>query len=317
MIVKLNLPTGYNNVNQTRIEYANSTNVHSIKNTVCYGGHLADLRAASYNNKDVIGATLTQYINLSNIHEIDEYFVNNACFLEIEDIKYFLDYINKYIMPIEYMLKAKLHHNTLKALHKVCHTEETSSVNFITLVIKEKITDARAYSLFRLSLVRYLFEFPYNVALYDAIKIKKAGLAKNLNLFELAHMFSAVSSPTKFFNDGQYFIHDKKPRIINLLKMKKTLKDITWINTFFSESTTPIDIDTPFITNEFTSVITPGKAELLTFDKYSLYFDYKKRSLLTGKKIAYLEFKPNWKERYNIMYKNMIKDLSNSKKKKK
>ncbi len=300
----------YSNIYSINMNVEGSPKNKKIDSYVCFGVFLHTLYKAieDYGVEEVSDVKLNMFIRMSPLTNVTTgVFRNNNCYLNNEDLMYFLNYVNKFIIPFSY----KVMPATEAEMAPGNFIDSNYNIeDFVKIEVAVDPTKSRQYNLFLLSMLRYLFEFPFNVALYDAIKIKKAKLAASLNLFELAFALTTVSDAMLATSQGQYFTDVKNPAVIPLNILKKALVTKKSVNDIFEYTADFCEVNSPYIYKYATRCITFGESKKRedALRKYYMYYDSVKLNL-EDSVVFGIVFKEDWETRYTVMYKDILQSL--------
>ena len=278
---------------------------------VCFGSFYAYLTRIAKEAKVTKDSevTITLIMRDASDNNMNIFLGNNAMLLNKEDLNYYLNYINTYIMPFKYVVSSLPNINKTLLAQRITAIQNKDT--FVTLTVTFKVGTPKHESLFLLSLLRNLFEFPFNISLYDAIKIKRSGKAGKLNLFELSHLLSTITTFSKYMNADQYFCASKYLKLITLNKIKTALINHSTVNSVFEAISTNLEIMPTNIKTHVNNWIDLDK-DANTYNCstiYSLYFNTALVEDHTKNLNMGLFFNPEWKTRYEKLYKENIETL--------
>ena len=131
---------------------------------------------------------------------------NHYCPFNKLQINKWLQYINKYLYKFKYKLVEK----------SDC------------FLIKVDTHSDRIHCLFVLTCIRYLYEFPYNVHLYEAFRLKKITGFKSFSIIDLINLVNRTMFTE--YNAGHGFGECKH---ITLSKLRNNIKNMLSINSCF------------------------------------------------------------------------------------
>lgn len=146
--------------------------------------------------------------------------LKNDYTIEIYWDKYKDEYDNNCLLTTEQLVT---HINEIKKLKSFDHTLEKHENKY---VLKLHLTGPRMYHKVILSWLRYSYEWPFNVALYEAFKLKETRGFKQENLFNLFNLVGASMNYRKHGTDihaiGEF---DRFKQLINYKEFKTLVKE--------------------------------------------------------------------------------------------